>query len=101
MGSLASENKADVKNNGLCLAIIAAIEVPHGQWPDFLNSMQNNSTNENYLYRLAAVQTLGFMSEQLESFPEAHLSQDQVGQILHSMILNIDPAQVELTRIAI
>ena len=33
---LQSENKDTLKNASICLAIIAAIEVPDGLWNDFL-----------------------------------------------------------------
>jgi hypothetical protein len=48
-----------VKDAGLCLAIIATVELPLGQWDDFLVMMASNATNESYNFRLAAVQTLG------------------------------------------
>ena len=52
---LASEDRQTMKNAGLSLAIIAALEVPDGKWPEFLQAMAVNSTSENYQYRLASV----------------------------------------------
>lgn len=44
---LASTDRATLKNASIDLAIIAAIEVPDGHWDHFLQSMADNSTNEN------------------------------------------------------
>ena len=104
---LSNEDQANIKNAGICLAIIAAIEVPRNQWPSFLTMMKDNSTNDNYMWRLAAVQTLGFTCEFLEQIVEANpdvprlLSLEQIGDILHSSVLNIDKNHIELTKIAI
>ena len=67
MARLGCANKKDVKNASICLAIIAAVEVPQGKWPEFLSLMAENSTNENFQFRLAALQTLGYMSEFIET----------------------------------
>ena len=90
-----------MKNAGTCLAIVAAVEVPDGLWDQFLQSMADNATQETYQFRLASIQTLGFMSEFLETCVPKRLQAAQIGQILHATILNIDEEHVELTRIAI
>ena len=90
-----------MKNMGTCLAILAVVEVPHGLWDNFLQSMAENATQENYQFRLASIQTLGFMSEFLEAYGVKHLQALQIGQILHATILNIDAEHMELTKIAI
>lgn len=56
-----------IKNAGLCLAVIASVELPQNQWPEFLQTMVGNSANEVETLRYAAVQTLGFLSELMES----------------------------------
>ena len=90
-----------MKNAGTCLGIVAAVEVPDGLWDEFLQSMAENATQDNYQFRLASIQTLGFMSEFLEPCVPKTLQAGQVGQILHATILNIDAAHPELARIAI
>jgi hypothetical protein len=53
----------------MCLAVLAVVELPLGLWPDFMATMVSNSSNENYYHRLAAVQTLGLLSEFMEGAP--------------------------------
>ena len=63
MAQLGCEQEAQIKNAGLCLAALAFVELPKGQWPEFLHFMTQNSQNENYHHRLAVVMTLGIFSE--------------------------------------
>ena len=62
--------------------------------------MANNATNEDYKFRLAAVQTLGYTMEFIDLY-ERSLNNSQIGRVLHSTILNIDSQNLELTNIAI
>ena len=94
---LQSENRDTLKNASICLGIIAAVEVPDGAWDHFMTTMTENSTSDNYQYRLASVQTLGFLSEFLDTYVDKQLNQDQIGQILHATICNINATQLELT----
>ena len=72
----------------MCLAAIGHLELPIGQWPQFLDIMVANSTNENYWHRFAAVSTLGLLSEFTENSP---LDQNSVEKILVGSISNIQP----------
>ena len=76
---LASEDRGTLKNASICLAIIAAIEVPDGLWDDFLQVMQENSTHENVQHRFATVQTLGLLCEFLDEYFDKQLLQEQIG----------------------
>lgn len=97
---LGQEEATIVKDSGLCLAIIATVELPLSQWDDFLVMMAANATNQDYKFRLAAVQTLGQTMEFIEQYGK-RLNNDQIGRVLHSTILNIDVSNLPLTRIAI
>jgi hypothetical protein len=44
---LDSPERATLKNASICLAIIAAVEVPDGLWDHFLQTMSENSTHAN------------------------------------------------------
>lgn len=70
---LGHQTASVVKDAGVCLGIIATIELPIGQWPEFLNLMASNATNDDYKFRLAAVQTLGQTMEFIELYG-AHLN---------------------------
>jgi hypothetical protein len=65
---LVHENPSVVKDAGICLGIIATVELPVGQWDEFLTMMANNATNEDYKFRLAAVQTLGQAMEFIDQY---------------------------------
>ena len=101
LGMLANENKDTLKNTSICLGTIAAIEVPDGHWNNFLQLMSDNSTQEIFQYRLASIQTLGFMTEFIDEYIGKELSVEQLGSILHATICNIDVKSIELTTIAI
>ena len=45
---LQRENRDTLKNAGMCLGIIAAIEVPDGHWDHFLETMSENATQDNF-----------------------------------------------------
>ena len=44
---LADDNPTVVKDAGVCLAIIATVELPVGLWENFLIMMAENATNTN------------------------------------------------------
>lgn len=48
-----------VKDATICLGIVACVELPEGQWDDFLRMMAEQATSADYKFRLASVQTLG------------------------------------------
>ena len=96
-----SNDKEALKNASICLGIIAAIEVPDGRWPDFLENMSQQATQENMQYRFASIQTLGYLSEFLDQYIGKDFTNEQVQQILHSTICNIEVEHPELAQIAI
>ena len=63
---LESQDMDTLKNVSICLGIIAAIEVPDGNWNDFLQYMSENATQEGSQFRFASIMTLGFLCEFLE-----------------------------------
>ena len=63
---LGSQNESYIKNAGLSLASIAFTELQLGQWSEFLGLMESNAINDNLNHRLAAMQTLGFLSDLME-----------------------------------
>ena len=68
LAMLQSENRDTLKNASISLGIIAAVEVPDGHWDHFMTTMAENATSDTYQYRLASVQTLGFLSEFLDTY---------------------------------
>lgn len=98
---LQSQDRASLKNASIGLGIIAAVEVPEGHWEAFLQTMADNSTSDTYEYRLASVQTMGMMVEFLDEYIGKQLRNEQIGQVLHSTICNLDPTSKDLALIAI
>lgn len=94
---LGSQNELQIKNAGLCIAVLAHIELPLNMWQDFLPSMVQNSENPNYWHRFAAVQTLGFLAEFMEGCP---LQQSDTEQMLYSTINNIQAQHPKICSIA-
>jgi hypothetical protein len=55
MALLGSGEDLQIKNAGLCLAVIASVELPNKLWPEFLQTMVVNSAHEIEPLRFAAV----------------------------------------------
>lgn len=51
---------------GVTIATIAGIEIPRKEWLDLIPNLCANATHENLEFRLAALETLGFICEELE-----------------------------------
>jgi importin subunit beta-1 len=64
-GTLASVQPIVRKTATMVIAVIAAVELPSGNWPDIIPNLVKNSRNENENFRLASIQTLGFICEEL------------------------------------
>jgi importin subunit beta-1 len=47
------------------VATIAGIEIPRRQWLDLIPNLAANAANESVDVRLAALETLGFICEEL------------------------------------
>ena len=69
-----------------CVATIASIEIPRGEWNELINMVTGTSANENVALRLSALQTLGYICEECD---ESNFSQEQKNQIILALINNI------------
>ena len=77
---LVSEKENIIKQSALCLAAIASVEVPLGEWNDFTKIISEATAATNsVLIKVACIQTLGYFSEFMQNKP---LSFDQLGLIL-------------------
>ena len=86
-----------IKAAATCVAAIAVIEVPAGQWPDIIPMLSQNSNSDDDNVKLASLVTLGFICEDIN--PEC-LSPDNMNQILSAVLTNVYPDKIELTKIA-
>lgn len=82
------------------IAAIAAIEIPRGEWTDLIANLCSNSSNENLQIRLASLQTIGFICEELK--PE-DLTKELTDQIMLALTSNISaqPDFAQQTKLAI
>jgi len=48
------------------VSIIAAIEIPRGEWLDLIPMLCRHSTHQDQQIKLASLQTLGFICEEIE-----------------------------------
>ncbi len=98
LSMLANQNPTVIKAAATCVAAIAVIEVPSGMWVDIIPNLANNSFSDDMNVRFASLQTLGFICEDIDP---TYLAQDQMNSIIHAVLSNILPDQIDLTIIAI
>lgn len=94
---MGTENESQIKNAGLCLAVIATQELPQDRWPEFLPRIVQNAQNENYFHRLASIQTVNQLAELIE---EDSLSEEQICSILHCSVNNIQKQHLKICKLA-
>jgi hypothetical protein len=87
---LGCENPEQIKNAGLCLAVIASVELPQNQWPDFLDMMAGSAQSALEIHRFASVSTIQQLVDIIED--DTHiLEEDQINKLLQCSVLNILP----------
>lgn len=90
---------AYMKDICLCISSIAAVELPHGLWQDFISTMASQANqNENRFFKYAGIYNLGLVMETLE--PQDFQKND-LEIIWQTMITNMvtddqDPQQLRL-----
>lgn len=68
------------------ISAIAEIEIPRGEWADLIASLCLNSSNEKLQIRMASLQTIGHICEDLDP---SDLSTDLKNQIMLALTSNI------------
>jgi len=53
------------KGAGMCISAIAQLEFPRRRWFDVIDKLASNVTNENPNFRLASIEALGFICEEV------------------------------------
>lgn len=82
----------------LCISSIAIVEIPGNLWPDFVSLMsQQGDQDENQFFKMAGIYNLGLIMEVLEV--RDFSCQDDLGRIWFTMLGNIKPENLNLTRI--
>lgn len=66
LSSLASQSSSVRTQIASLVSAIAAIEIPRGEWLDLISNLCNNAGHSEHHIKLASLQTLGFICEELE-----------------------------------
>ena len=92
LSTLASQDKNVRKAAGLVIAGICKVDLPLTEkWPNLISSLYSNSNNENLYIRHAALETLGYLCEELTNKTIDSLSVDS---ILSGLITNLSDKQI-------
>ena len=83
------------------IAIIAAIDVPHEQWPVLIPGLLNNMSNDKCpdLVKKSSVETLGYMCSSLPDSSRLHKS--IVDKILTAIVAGISNQNIEICRVSV
>jgi len=88
LNALASQIKNARKAAAQAVSAIAIIEIPRGEWTKIIEILAGNAQGTSVEYKLASLETLGYICEEL---PEGILNPSQVDIILSALISNIMP----------
>lgn len=92
LSTLASQDKNVRKAAGLVIAGICKVDLPIAEkWPDLISSLCTNSYNENMNIRHAALESLGYMCEELTN---KSIDSVSVDSILSALIRNITEKEI-------
>jgi importin subunit beta-1 len=82
------------------VAAIAAIEIPRKEWLDLIPNLCSNAAHENLDVRMASLQTLGYICDELQV---DDLTNELKNNIILALINNIslDPSMVKPTSLSV
>lgn len=95
---LAREDLNSIKFASTCLAAIGALEIPLHQWDNLIETLCNNAQSDSLYIRMASLQTLGYLSEDLDP---SLIPASQMNEILYALLTNMNAQQLELTKISV
>eukprot|EP00826_Nyctotherus_ovalis_P039961 TRINITY_DN3883_c0_g2_i1.p1 TRINITY_DN3883_c0_g2~~TRINITY_DN3883_c0_g2_i1.p1 ORF type:complete len:769 (-),score=174.26 TRINITY_DN3883_c0_g2_i1:172-2478(-) len=102
LGTLASAYKNARKGAAQAVSSIACIEIPRGEWPDIINILIANASGMILEHKLASLETLGYIFEEL---PESSLSEPQVDLVLSALVSNllphVEPGELKLSALTV
>lgn len=98
--SLASKSAIVRTQVAYSVATIASIEIPRKEWLELIPSLCDNAGHENIDYKNAALETLGFICDEL--LPE-YLTNEMKNKIVLALITNItaNPQTLKSTLLAV
>jgi len=87
---LATPSKKVRNSAASCVAAIASMEIPNKEWPELISMMIKNSGLPELEHKLAALQTLGYICEDLK---ENDIETNERNQIFAAICENLDAEQ--------
>ena len=77
-----------MKDISVCISAIAFLEIPMGQWSDFVEKMAGQGMqNDSMFYKMAGINNLGFVVEDMDA---VHFTEGDQFMIWHVMLNNIN-----------
>lgn len=100
LSSLASERAVVRSQVASLIAAICSIEIPRGEWLELLPNLCNNASNDSMDIRLAALQTIGYICEEIDP---RHVENGLKNQIMLALTNNIsaDPNATQSCKLAV
>ena len=71
----------------MCISAIAKIEFPRGRWLDVIDKLAANVNNEDTCFRLASIECLGFICEEV---PLEELKRESKDLIFSAIVNTIE-----------
>jgi importin subunit beta-1 len=65
ISALNTDNNNIRRAVAMCVAAIAAIEMPRGEWVNLIDIMAETAHNDDINVRLSSIQTLGYICDEL------------------------------------
>lgn len=87
LATLASPSQLVRTQVSSLVAAIAAIEIPRGEWTELINNLCSNANSNVAQVKLASLQTLGFICEELEP---KDLSNELKNAVIVALTTSID-----------
>ena len=98
LGAL-NNSDPDVRRSACqCVSAVASIEIPEGQWPNLISTLSDAMSDQALNIKLASVQTIGYICEELES---KDLSSQDRELVLSILITGIEQTDQSLVKIGV
>ncbi|CAG9331027.1 unnamed protein product [Blepharisma stoltei] len=98
LASLASQDRDVRKATSQAVSAIAKQDIPKGKWNEVISIMVNNASHTNSCYKQAALDTLGYICEELD--PSA-VSVQQADSILTAIAANLAGEELSVRCVAL
>ena len=86
LSTLASSHREVRRAVSSTIAGICKVELPLGKWGEIISTLSQNAFNENMNFRLASLETLGYICEELSN---KSINQNDVELIISALLKNL------------